>query len=78
MEVYANIRQEVDVNPKDVIEKMIEEEIHWRDWIFEKDGIYYRGFEQSAGQHSIDSKEEISQEKYEYLAALKLILSRLD
>ena len=77
MEIYADFRQKVQVNPKDVIEKLIEKEIGWRNWIFEKDGKFYRGFEQSAGCHSFDDKEEISQEQYEYVKALQLVLKRL-
>jgi len=77
MEIYANFRQKVQVNPKDVIEKLIENEIGWRNWIFEKDGKFYRGFEQSAGCHSFDDEEEITQEQYNYVKALQLVLKRL-
>jgi len=77
MKIYADVRQEVNVNPKDVIEKLIEKEIGWRNWIFEKDGKFYRGFEQSMGVHSIDDEEEITKEKYEYIRALELVLKRL-
>ena len=45
MEIYADFRQNVQVNPKDVIEKLIEKEIGWRNWIFEKDGKFYLGSE---------------------------------
>jgi hypothetical protein len=78
MEVYANIRQKVQINPKDVINTLIEKEIGWRNWIFEKDGKFYRGFEQSAGYHSFDDEEEITEEKYRYVKALQLVLKQLD
>jgi hypothetical protein len=77
MEIYADFRQKVQVNPKNVIEKLIEEEIGWNNWIFEKDGNFYRGFVECAGCHSVDCEEEISQEKYDYVKALKLILKQL-
>lgn len=77
MEVYANFRQKVFVNPKDVIEKMIEEEIGWQHWIFEENGKYYVGWEQSAGAHSYDAQEEISKEQYDYVNALKNVLNHL-
>jgi hypothetical protein len=77
MKIYADFRQMVRVNPKDVIEKLIEKEIGWHNWIFEKDGKFYRGFEQSAGCHSFDDEEEITQERYDYVKALQLVLERL-
>jgi hypothetical protein len=77
MEIYADIRQKVQVNPKDVIEKLIEEQVGWHGWAFEKDNLYYRGFEQSAGSHSYDEKEEITKEKYDYIRALQLVLENL-
>jgi len=77
MKIYGNLRQEVDVNPKDVIEKLIEKEIGYRNWIFEEVGIYYMGFEQGAVRHSFDGKVEITKEKYDYVIALQLVLKRL-
>lgn len=77
MEIYVDFRQKVQVNPKNVIEKLIEEEIGWNNWIFEKDGKFYRGFVQSAGCHSIDDEEEITQEIYDYVRALQLVLKQL-
>lgn len=74
MEVYADFRQKVQVNPKDVVEKLIESEIGCRNWIFEKKGKYYVGSEQSAGCHSFDNEKEITQEIYEYVMALQLVL----
>lgn len=77
MEIYADFRQKVTVNPKDVILKLIENEIGSRGWVFERGGIYYHGFERSAGCHSFDEEETISQEKYDYVIALQLVLKRL-
>ena len=78
MEIYADFRQKVQVNPKDVIEKLIEKEIGWRNWIFEKDGKFYLGSEQSAGCHSFDVEDEITEDRYRYVEALQLVLKRLD
>lgn len=77
MEIYADFRQRVQVNPKNVIEKLIEKEIGSRNWTFEKDGKFYLGSEQSAGCHSFDVKDEITEERYRYVEALKLVLKRL-
>lgn len=77
MEIYANFKQKVQVNPKVVIEKLIEKEIGFGNWVFKKDGKFYRGFEQSAGCHSFDREEEITQERYDYVRALELVLKRL-
>ena len=78
MQVYADIRQKVEVNPKDVIEKLIEESIGWRSWIFERDGKYYKGYDQSAGSHSYEEEKEISKEQYDYVRALQLVLEKLN
>lgn len=76
-EVYANIRQKVWVDPKDVISKLIDKAIGTGNWVFEEDGGYYKGYEQSAGQHSFDEKEAITKDKYEYVQALKLVYENL-
>ena len=77
MEIHADIRQKVHVNPIEVINKLIEQEIGWRGWVFEKDGKYYRGFEQSAGSHSYDDEVEINKDLYDYVKALELISNKL-
>lgn len=74
MKVYANIKQEVIVNPLDIIEELrIKELGDWKSWVFEKEGKYYEGFETGAGSHSWDDEEEISKEKYDYIRALEII-----
>ena len=73
MKVYANFSQEVDVDPLRVIEHLKEKVCGWREWVFEKDGKYYRGWEQSAGCHSINREEEIREEEYEYYKALETV-----
>ena len=77
MEVFANIRQKVVVDPIEVINKLIEIEIGWRGWVVERDGKYYKGFEQSAGSHSYDKEVEINKDLYDYVKALELISNKL-
>ena len=77
MELYVDIKQKVEVDPKKVIEKLIEKEIGCDNWVFGKDGKYYIGFVQSAGSHSFDDKEEISRETYNYVRSLEFVLKRL-
>ena len=77
MEVHGEVRTKVHVNPKDVIEKLIDNEIGWRGWVVERDGKYYRGFEQSAGAHSYDKEVEIDKKEYDYVRALELVSNKL-
>ncbi len=76
MEIYVDIRQKAMVDPETVIGKLIEKEIGRQGWIFEVEGDYFKGWEESAG-HSIDMNEKITKEKYDYVVALKLILKTL-
>ncbi len=78
MIVFAEITQKVNIAPGDVIQNLIEEELGTAGWIFKENDKYYRGFEQSAGCHSLTDKKEITVEKYEYIQALQLISERLN
>lgn len=78
MEVHGYVYQAVDIDPIRVIEKLIDNEISWQGWIFEKDGKYYRGYEASAGYHHNDKEKEITKETYEYVKALQLVLEYLE
>jgi hypothetical protein len=77
MEIHADVRQKVHVNPLDVINGLIEEEIGWRGWVVERDGKYYRGHEVSAGSHSFDKENKISKDLYDYVKALELVHEKL-
>lgn len=77
MKVYADFRQEVEIDSKDVINNLIENQIGFRGWIFEIDEKYYRGYWSGGGTHSWKDSEEISKEKYEYIQALNLVLNYL-
>ena len=78
MIVFADFIQKVNVNPKSVIKQLIDNQIGRNGWIFEEDSKYYKGSEFSAGPHSIDEKEEIEKEKYDYIIALQMILKKLE
>jgi len=77
MEIHAEIRTKVHVEPIQVINKLIEEEIGWRGWVVERDGKYYRGYERSMGSHSSDEEVEVDKETYDYVKALHLVSNRL-
>ena len=79
MKVYATFNQEVHIEPKDVIQELIEREIGdaYCNWIIEKDGRYLHIREESVGCHPVELEYEISKDKYEYIKALKLVLERL-
>lgn len=76
MKIYADIRQEVYIEPIEVIEGLMEK-VSGCDggWIFEEDGKYYRGWERSAGVHSVDMKDEIPKKVYDYYQSLELVRS---
>lgn len=78
MEISATITQSVTINPQDVIQKLIENEIGNRSWITEIDGKFYKCFERSAGCHSIEDQYEITSEKYALVVALNLVLNNLN
>lgn len=78
MEIHATCIQKVEINPKDVIEKLISDKIGRHGWVFEKDGKYYEEWEESAGSHSFDEKKEIDKELFDYIKALQLVLKYLN
>lgn len=77
MIVHGEIRTKVDVDPIQVINGLIEQEIGWRGWVVERDGKYYQGHEVSAGSHSFDKEEEIGKDFYDYIKALELVSNKL-
>ena len=44
MEIYANFRQKVTVDPIDVIEKLVESITSHRGWITEEEGKFYKSY----------------------------------
>lgn len=80
MKVYATFNQEVQIEPKEVIKKLLEQEIgteHFN-WIVEREGKFYHIHVESEQSHTFDVADEISPEKYEYVRALQLVLKRLE
>jgi hypothetical protein len=78
MEVYADFRQKVQIDPIDVINELIDKaKGGWRNYIFEENGKYYLGWEESCGAHSSDEQEEITKELYDYYRALQAVLAYL-
>lgn len=71
MEVYGNIRTKVEINPLEVLEKLYNDYCYW---YTEENGKYYRNWEISAGTHSMDEKEVINKETYDYYTALKKVI----
>ena len=76
MEIYANFKQKVSVDPIEVIAEMINNEIGSQNWVFEN-GKYYLGWEESRGAHSSEEQSEISKERYDYVTSLKHVLKYL-
>ncbi len=74
MILYGTLTQKVNINPRDVIIQLIEDVLGSNGWIFEEDGKFFRGFEES---RLLDGKEEITRELYKYVEALELINKRL-
>lgn len=77
MKVYADFRQEVWIEPKDVIQKLIANEIGRDGWVFKEKNKYYKGYRESAGPREIERKELITKEKYEYVQHLRYVLIHL-
>jgi hypothetical protein len=78
MKVVANILHEVTIDPRDVIQKLINVEIGADGWIFKEGRVCYRGYEESAGSHAIRRKEKISKQKFEYISSLLFVLKSLN
>ena len=76
--IYKLIKRKVQVDPKEVIQKLIDSEIGHRGWVKKKEDKYYQVDEVSAGQHSFDEEEEITKKKYDYVMALKSVLTHLE
>lgn len=74
LEIQATFTEKVQVDPMLVIQKLIDHEIGWNNWVVEKDGKFYKEY---SSYHNTTEKEEISKEVYEYVQSLQLILKFL-
>lgn len=78
MKVHGDFRQEVTIDPMDVLENLLGKvRGHYQNWIFERDGEYFRGWEQSAGVHSIDMEDPITKEQYDFYQNVKSVMEYL-
>ncbi|MFW6247479.1 MAG: hypothetical protein ACOC22_04905 [bacterium] len=78
MLISGTIVEKVNVDPKDVIDNLLKEELDYNKWIKKKDNKYYICFNQSAGCHSFEEEVEITQERYEYIEALEIVKKNLE
>jgi len=78
MKIYGSFTEQVKIDPKDVINKLIENEIGYDSWVFEENDKYYCGFEEGCGSRTYNSREEISKEKYDYVKALEFVLKYME
>jgi len=76
MEIYTNFRQKVDVDARDVIEKLKEDLLgNSRRWICEKDGKWV--IEEDYYHNSYHTVREITNEEKEYFDALNIVYKHL-
>ncbi len=73
MEILGTIITKVDVDPIKVIEALRNEEIGRNSWVFKEEGSYFKGFEVSAGSHSIEDKALIRKGTFDFVTALDLV-----
>lgn len=71
MIINGKIKERVEINPIDVLEKLIDENIGINSWILEKNGKYYKKYEENIGPHVIDDLVEISKENYDFINSLE-------
>ena len=68
------VEGKIEINPLDVIQKLIEEKMSLNQWLIDEGNSYY------ISQSTIGSFEErkiITKEEYDYIKALILIRSKL-
>jgi len=76
MRISVKSIQEVEVNPKEVVQRLLDQLLRGDD-IIKKDGRFYRVQEISAGSRGIENLLRISCNEYNYLSALRLVLNEL-
>jgi hypothetical protein len=75
MEIYGNLRHEVEIDPIEVIKKLKTRFLgdSFR-WVEEKNNKWFIMGTQSAGTHSFDIEiKEITKEELEYFEALRTV-----
>lgn len=80
MKVSGNFQQEVEIDPKEVIQKLMEKEIGVDSWVKEErsgDRYYYYKY-QDLGSHRGKKVEKISRETFLYIQSLCFVLDFLN
>lgn len=74
MKIYAKLIQEVYIEPKDFIEKLLRDELQGG-YVKETDGQYFEVSEIGAGCHSYETANKITRMRYDYIRSLENILT---
>lgn len=75
MKVTAKTTQTVEVDPIEVLQKLRAQKLGgYNDWIFEANGKYHHGFEQSYGSHSGEGSEEIPKHLYDFIQSVDNVI----
>ena len=74
MIVYGTTRQKVEVNPLEVLNELLHKELPFRDWVFEKEGKFYHGWE----DHRMEDEKEITKQQYEYIKLLQKVIKEVE
>lgn len=69
IKINATLSQEVHIDPINFINTLRNIEISNNSWIIERDDKYY----EVTSVRNLDIETEISEEKYKYLSALKIV-----
>jgi hypothetical protein len=73
MKIHATLYHEVEVNPIDVLQKLIEDKLGSRTWVIERDGSYFEVYE----DHRMDVETPISKGLYDYIRNLEQAIAYL-
>jgi hypothetical protein len=74
MRVYGTTRSEVEIDPKDVVEKLKTDAIGHGAWVTESNGKFYVNTEE---YKNYVAKKECKEELYDYIQALNKVLIQL-
>lgn len=78
MQVNATFQSPAFIDERQVIQGLISRAIGNNCWVIIKDDKFYKAWDESAGQHSFEMKEEISEELYWHVNRLNHILEYLN
>lgn len=78
MKVTGKQQAVVEIDPKDVINKLLRDEIGEEGSVEEVNVGYYLITEEYAGPHIWTNSTQITRERFEYIQSLQLVLSNLE